>query len=199
MRAFIILFFLTLIAGCSSIHRERNISDKIDIENVNLYKIKLSKLESYFPNVIGLELIYKDNYLGNFTHYYEPRILNSNLVSVPQISCYSKKLDYPENESELHSNKIRCRYYEIQRYYTEKPHYFYELEQNISKEIVKLIVLAWYQQTESNQYYVSRVFKDGNEYTLFISGESCLDSVTVIYSNEKSIQFEKNSGIQVCS
>src|SRR5690349_15906125 len=128
------MLFVFIITACS-IHRERNTSNYLDFYGSDTYSPEIHKFESAFKNLKDKRVLYSDSYIGNFTLYYSPGVLDNDTVIVPHVSCYSASLDFPEENAEEHKNHNKCRYYEVVKYYSEKPEYFFEIEGNMDLDL----------------------------------------------------------------
>jgi len=134
---------LVTTSSCS-IHREINSTKNIAFYGADIYRFYFLMLDKEFTKIKGKYVLYKDSYIRNFGLYYSPIAVNSTLISVPQINCYSVELDFSENEGGNHNNHVRCRYFETRKYYANEPGNFYEIEGLVPKKVTRDIALSWY-------------------------------------------------------
>jgi hypothetical protein len=80
------IIFIFIVSGCS-IHRERNVSERLDFYGSDLYSLDIHKLESSFENLKNRRILYRDSYIGNFTLYYSPDVIDADTVMVPQAAA----------------------------------------------------------------------------------------------------------------
>jgi hypothetical protein len=182
--------FIFMIAGCS-IHRERNASNYLDFYGSDTYSPEVHKFESAFKNLKDRRVLYTNSYIGNFTLYYSPDILDADTVMVPHVSCYSASLDFPDENVEEHKNHNKCRYYEVVRYYSDKPEYFFEIEGKIDLDLAKKIAKYWYENANKRRH-IDYISQSGANISISISGDGCLRGMDVeIDPGTKQIEFKE--------
>ncbi len=197
MRNLLLILVLIALVSCS-FHRVRNESSTVDLYGVELYKFNVEGLREKFPGVVGKTVIYRDSYIGNFTQYYSPEVLTSRVVLVPQVTCYSAGLDFPEEEYEKHSNHVRCRYYEVHRYFVDQPYRFYEIQGNVSEDVARKIASSWY-ALHSGDRYISYITRSNGNYYVHVGGEGCTRADKVVFTENGHLKFEDSGFVSVCS
>lgn len=197
MKNLLLIVILIGLISCS-FHRNRNESPAVDFYGAELNELNLEGLKWRFPSSAAKTVIYRDSYIGNFTHYYSPEILNPEVVLVPQVTCYSAGLDFPEEEYEKHRYHVRCRYYEVHRYFVGQPRQFYEVGHNVPGGVAQRIASSWYTlNTEGG--YISYISRTKGNYYVHVGGEGCTRSDKVVFTKNEHVIFEDSGFASVCS
>ncbi len=196
MRNLTIAFFVYGLSGCSY-YIEQSGNGYVDIYGVNHYELGIDEISNLHPKTAGMGVIYKDEYFGNFTLYYQPIIQSESVVIVPQVHCYMAELDYSEELSENYKNHSRCKFSEIVNFYVEKSKFIYKLEGDINKDIAQKIALAFYVRA-SEYEYIDTISKENDMYFINQSGGACSTTYPVDLAENGSVLI-REAEIQVCS
>ncbi|HEX5055393.1 MAG TPA: hypothetical protein VFX02_02740 [Gammaproteobacteria bacterium] len=142
-------------------------------------------------------MLYEDSYIGNFTLYYTPDVVDPSKVLVPQVTCYSADLDLDEASVKPYP-VMRCSYYEVIRYYAGQPEYFYEIAGGgVNRLLAYRVALAWYTRSDKGAHIKTISWKKG-ALSIFSSGGACSTGETVEFGPNQEIIF-KEQDVVICS
>lgn len=171
----------------------------IDVYGVNHYRLDENKINRILPETRGKKVIYEDEYMGNFTLYYSPVVLDQNFVIVPQVHCYVAESDLLEEALEEIEDHSKCQYTEKKKYYVNNPAHIYEIEGDISIDLARRIAGSWYDHNPRDKYIKLIGKNNDSNIVISISGGACSSWETVINkSGTDEIKFTKHE-VFICS